>query len=458
MVAIRFERALSASGPLKPAVSLLGLCVCATIVVAPLRWQTVVSLGDVSLEPIHVTLILVGLCFAFSARSIAGAWSLLLYAASFWLFSILYLALSLVFLLGHGFSEAVVNLLPQGLYIPAFFLVYYCLTKAIVAGSTAIYYWSAALAIVVFLLMLTVSAAIGGADFIGAWSALLTTRNFYAFNRTFKAVIFDSSGLAGSPDQLVAYSTAIANELASCVVVLFALMMSLRYWTPRFWGQLGEAACFAITTFIVIVSFSRSAFLTFVLVLGTSFLLSVTKGLMSAVRAVLTAMGVTIASVILVAASDLGSVMMDNLSDTTSYEGRLHQFDRALELIEADPWSGTGREIKIGDHDIHNLFLATWAKTGFLPFLFILLAYGVLLYSWLATFARTVVNRNFWCLPHHPGWVIAIAIVPLLRVFLSGKGGTFSVSMWLGTAAFLAFIIANQITRAKLAQARSLRE
>jgi hypothetical protein len=40
--------------------------------------------------------------------------------------------------------------------------------------------------------------------------------------------------------------------------------------------------------------------------------------------------------------------------------------------------------------------------------------------------------------------VFAIPIVPLLRVYLSGKGGTFSVSMWLGTAAFLAFIIANR--------------
>lgn len=458
MAATGFERSVSSNRPPRPAVSLLGLCVCATIVVAPLRWQTVVSLGDISLEPIHVMLILVGLCFVFSARSMAEAWSLLLYAPSFWVFSILYLVLSLVFLLGRGFSEAVVNLLPQGLYIPTFFLVYYCLTKAIVAGNTAIYYWATGLALVAFLLMLTLSAAIGGADFIGAWSALLATRNFYAFNRTFKTVIFDSSGVAGSPDQMVEYASSIANELASGVVVLFALMMSLRCWTPRFWGQLGEAACFAATTFVVIVSFSRSAFLAFALVLGTSFLLSVTKGLMPAVRAVLTAIGVTIAIAILVAASDLGSLMMDSFSDTTSYEARLYQFDRALELIEADPWSGTGREIKIDDHDIHNLFLATWAKTGFLPFLFILLAYGVLLYWWLATFARTLVTRNFWCLPHHPGWVIAIAIVPLLRVFLSGKGGTFSVSMWLGTAGFLAFIIANQITRAKLAHARSLHE
>jgi hypothetical protein len=67
-----------------------------------------------------------------------------------------------------------------------------------------------------------------------------------------------------------------------------------------------------------------------------------------------------------------------------------------------------------------------------------------LLGTWIGTLVKTVTVRSFWRLAGDPGWVFAIPIVPLLRVHLSGKGGTFSVSMWLGTVAFFAFIVANR--------------
>ncbi|MGH6880074.1 MAG: O-antigen ligase family protein, partial [Hypericibacter sp.] len=357
-----------------------------------------------------------------------------------------YLLLSFVFLLRKGLNPAVVALLPQLLYVPAFFIIYFCLFRAVLGGSNFKYYLGAGLAIIVFFLALGISATIGGADLGVAWSGLVGGGSFYGFNRVFTRAIFISSGFqsALSSEQFTEYSTSIKNELSSCVVVLYAIMRSLRDFRSTLWSRVFESACFGIVAIVVVLSFSRSAFLGFGLALSVSFAVSILSSRSPIDRTFLAALGFLIAVAAIAVLSNVGPVLLSSFEDSTSYEERLEQFNTAVHIIDANIWSGTGTNVDIGGHDIHNLFLATWAKSGFFPFLAVLLAYLLLLGTWLGTLVKTITVRNFWRLAGDPGWVFAIPIVPLLRVYLSGKGGTFSVSMWLGTAAFLAFIVANR--------------
>jgi O-antigen ligase len=259
-------------------------------------------------------------------------------------------------------------------------------------------------------------------------------------------VIFSSSEYHSSlsSDQFIEYSTSIKNELASCVVVLYAIMRSLRDFQSTWWSRGFEGACFGIVGFIVVLSFSRSAFLSFALALSVSFAVSLLVGRSPINRTFLAGIGLLIAAVAAAVLSNVGSVLLASFEDSTSYDERLQQFNVAAQLINANIWSGTGANIRVDGYDIHNLFLATWVKSGFFPFFAVLLAYLLLLGTWIGTLVKTVTVRSFWRLAGDPGWVFAIPIVPLLRVHLSGKGGTFSVSMWLGTVAFFAFIVANR--------------
>jgi O-antigen ligase len=431
---------------LRAAVPLLDLLVCLAFVTSSLRWFTVLSYGSVSVEPIHLALLFLLLYFFFSQRALGKASRLLSYAPLFWTLYTLYLLLSLAFLLRKGFNPAIVALLPQLLYIPAFFVIYSCLFQALLGGGSFKYYLGTGLAIIVFFLALGISAAIGGADLASAWSGLVGGGSFYGFNRVFTKVIFNTSGFQDSLSsaQFVEYSTSIKNELASCVVVLYAIMRSLRDFRSTWWSRCLESSCFGIAGIIVVLSFSRSAFLCLALALCLSFAVSLFAGRSPVDRTFLAGIGFLIAAAAVAAFSNVGPVLLASFEDSVSYDERLQQFHVAVQLIEANIWTGIGTNIEVGGHDIHNLFLATWVKSGFFAFLAVLLAYLLLLGAWARTVVKTVAGRSFWRLAADPGWVFAIPIVPLLRVYLSGKGGTFSISMWLGAAAFLAFIVANR--------------
>src|SRR5258708_37410177 len=112
--------------PLSTAVQLLDLLVCLAVVTSSLRWFTVLSYGGVSLEPVHIALLFLVLYFFISVRALGRASLLLSYAPLFWILYTSYLLLAFVFLLRKGFNPALVNLLPQFLYIPAFFAIYFC--------------------------------------------------------------------------------------------------------------------------------------------------------------------------------------------------------------------------------------------------------------------------------------------------------------------------------------------
>jgi hypothetical protein len=427
-------------------VQTIDLLVCLALATSTLRWFTVLNFGNVSLEPVHIALLFLVLYFAVSTRAVGDAYRLLSYAPIFWVLYTAYLLLSFVFLLRKGFNPAIVALLPQLLYVPAFFVIYSCLFQALLQGSGFKYYVGAGVAIIVLILVLGGSAAIGGADLGAAWSGLVGGGSFYGFNRVFTRVIFNGSDLQGSlaSDQFIEYSTSIKNELGSCAVVLYAIMRSLRDFRPTWWSRSFEIACFGVVGAIVVLSFSRSSFLSLALALCVSFAISVFAGRSSIDRSFIVGTGFVIVALVVAALSNVGPLLLESFEDTTSYDERLDQFNAAVQIINANIWWGTGANILVGGHDVHNLFLATWSKSGFFPFLAALLAYLFLLGTWITTALKTMTIRSFWHLAGDPGWVFAIPIVPLLRVYLSGKGGTFSVSMWLGTAAFLAFIIANR--------------
>src|SRR5882757_3351133 len=117
------------------AVRLLDLLVCLVLVTSTLRWFTVASYGNVSVEPVHVALVLLVVYLFVSTRSFGEIPRLLSYAPIFWVLYLSYLLLSFAFLLRKGFNPAIVALLPQFLYIPAFFAVYFCLFKAVLGSG-----------------------------------------------------------------------------------------------------------------------------------------------------------------------------------------------------------------------------------------------------------------------------------------------------------------------------------
>jgi O-antigen ligase len=404
------------------AVQLLDLLVCVALATSTLRWFTVMNFGTVSLEPVHIALLFLVLYFGISARALNDASRLLSYAPIFWAVYTAYLLLSFVFLLRKGVNPAIVALLPQLLYVPAFFIIYFALVRALLDGSSLKYYVGAGVAVVVLFLVLGGSAAIGGADLGAAWSNLVGGGSFYGFNRVFTKVIFNGSDLQApvASEQFIEYSTSIKNELGSCAVVLYAMMRSLRDFRQTWWSKAFELLCFGIVGAVVLLSFSRSAFLSLALVLSISFAVSIFSGRSSVERSFITGTGFVVVALVIAALSNIGPLLLESFEDTTSYDERLDQFNAAVQIINANIWWGTGANILVGGHDVHNLFLATWSKSGFFPFLAALLAYLFLLGAWIRTAVKTMTVRSFWHLAGDPGWVFAIPIVPLLRVYLSG--------------------------------------
>src|SRR5262245_45500695 len=78
---------------------LLDLLVCLALATSTLRWFTVISFGNVSVEPVHVALVFVFLYFCVSTRRLNEAASIISYAPYFWALYVAYLLLSFVFLL-----------------------------------------------------------------------------------------------------------------------------------------------------------------------------------------------------------------------------------------------------------------------------------------------------------------------------------------------------------------------
>src|ERR1700750_2242551 len=135
-------------------------------------------------------------------------------------------------------------------------------------------------------------------------------------------------------------------------------MWSLRDLRPTWWSRGFEGVCFGIVGIVVVLSFSRSAFLSFALALSVSFAVSLLTGRSPVDRPFLARFGLLITAAAIAFFSNIGPVLLQSFEDSTSYDERLDQFDFAVKTIEANIWSGVATNILVAGHDIHNLFLA----------------------------------------------------------------------------------------------------
>lgn len=420
------------------------------VLLSPFRWITALSKGDVGLEPIHIALVCLVVASAISPPFANLAKTLLAGSRVFWLSYAAYLLSSLVFLLPYGLTESVINLLPQLLYLPGFFCLAVLILHFLLAGRTGPLHATAGIAPIATLLALVVSAQLAGVDIHQSLSRLLDGGTIATFNRTFTSAVFGYANSTLTSGDSTTYATSIANELVSCLVVLYALMKASRPRSNLTRHRLVEICSLGALLCVVATAFSRSGILECAFMFTVAIVLKAfSQPSSSGTGWLLSGAAISCALLAIVAWTPNGSLEAI-LLDPTSTESRLGQFRTALVAINEYPLAGTGGAIRDdAAHDIHNLFLGTWTKAGVVPVCFVLLAY----LSVAASLVRSIANglslsQRFWVLACPFNWVMTLPLVVLFRVFFSGKGGTFSVSMWLSAAAFIAFIVANERARA----------
>ena len=140
--------------------------------------------------------------------------------------------------------------------------------------------------------------------------------------------------------------------------------------------------------------------------------------------------------------------------DTTSFESRLSSYGEAFRVIEDNILWGVGLGEEIGEHTVHNLFLSTWLQAGVFGFMAAFVFWTALVWQVLRHLWRLLMERR-WNTDHEitlHAWIVAIPIMALLRVWVSG-GGTLSFAAWFSVGVFLGLVYrhdAEQIEQRRL--------
>lgn len=150
--------------------------------------------------------------------------------------------------------------------------------------------------------------------------------------------------------------------------------------------------------------------------------------------------------------SPAAGTMSDRFAfDDQSTSERLNQYSAAFEQIERHPLTGNGY-FEVGGQPIHNLFLSAWVHAGLAAFILVVVFYGALLSRWLFVLRNFINRPDRWVIPIAFEWVAPLPILPLFRVWLAGDGGHLFLGEWIAIAAFLGFVLANDLGRRTVAR------
>ena len=147
--------------------------------------------------------------------------------------------------------------------------------------------------------------------------------------------------------------------------------------------------------------------------------------------------------------TDVESATAGEMGDRFAFEDqstaeRVGQYEAAFDKIKEYPLTGSGY-FELGGVPIHNLFLSAWVNAGLAAFVLVVIFYLAVLSRWVSILRTFIAYPERWVVPIAFEWVAALPMLPLFRVWLAGDGGHPFLGEWIGLAAFLGIVLANDL-------------
>jgi O-antigen ligase len=405
-----------------------------------LQWVVLASLGAFTVKLPYFALALIIAYAAVDSRRVTACLLFVRHNAAWILAFILYAILLTASVFGSPAQNA------------GFRQLFYLTGCIAIAGSlaaarnvNAVLRMGAGLAIVLFILVVEISARKIGLSWVDAVGEFLSSGDLRFVVYSFFREVFNSA----DPSDDVNFMTSLKNAIAVCVLICGLLF---RCASTRPWRDFTGMAFLALVAFLLLMLNTRSVIIVGALSVLLAIGLRVVAGRGHSLPFVAMKGLATIAAAaiffVMSEPSPVSDLMADRFAfDDTSTESRVVQADFALARIAEHPLVGSGFQ-KVGGYQVHNLFLNAWMNAGIAAFLLVVAFYLLLIGRWVSFVWMLVRSPERWVLPLAPEWVAPLPLLPFFRVWLSGDGGNLFLGEWIAVAAFLGLILANDLRRA----------
>jgi hypothetical protein len=404
-----------------------------------MHWVRLIQIGPYTLEAYHLGAMALIVATSCSARGVEGVWRVTRSNIA-WLTP---LAVYLVFLWPAVSGTPGYSILVRQIY---FLITAICVAGYVANASSSrrVVRVGSVLGLLAFVLTLQYSALQTGLSLPRAIADFAGSGNMQALIYRFFRPVFNA--LARETGEL-AFGAAIGNAIGTSLLVLASLMLASRMRTVRRMDVAGFVSFIIVLGFAVLMN-SRSVLIAGIIsVLWSTIVGRLAHGFGSWTELMIGVLLFTMVGtigILIATNAELGfNAVRDSFSfSDASTEGRLEQFQWAVSLINARPLWGNGYLLMENGLPIHNLFLSAWAYVGLIGFLAVVAFYVVVSLSWLRATVMVLTPRR-WGIDWRPGWVIALMILPLFRVWISGGGGHPAYAEWVALGTFFGLLVRN---------------
>jgi O-antigen ligase len=426
-----------------------------------------------SLKPVHVS---VGAAFlavllGTNRRALRGL--LLGYGSLFiWLYGayLIWCAFSLIW--APDLSVAVPILVRNAVYFGCFLMFVLLVRNSIRSGSfSEVAGLSALLGVTLFALYMLFVFGSLGRNLVVEYTQAILKADTAGLMFDFYPVIFNAS-MAGGEDRAT-YLTSLRNTVMGGILVYLALIAIWKHKLKSPAARMVATTGIALCAFLVVTSVSRSNIIVLAMIIVLSFAIRAgywrlkrrrTLWRRSAIPVLIGATGLVFVALLgtVLPRFPLGQLSSAALSifeervQAVAQDPRIVQFGGALTAINDRVLFGygIGEVVSTGNGKwlrVHNFFLASWLETGLAGALLALAWYMALVYYLI----REIANSRSWNSEIPKEWAIALLVLPLFRVLVSGSA-SFTLIEWLALALFFGLMQGSRAGESRTAPTVSM--
>lgn len=412
-----------------------------------IQWIVVAQVGSFEVRIPYVALALVVLYTAASPRRLGTVLAYIRQNAIWVLPLFLYLVLLTAILWGSKGQ----NIAPRQL----FYLVggiSFAACIATVRHLGKVLRVGAAVGLLLFVSTVEVLARHIGLSWLDAIVEFFRSGNLDFVMYDFLRAVFNSQ----APSYDLTYSSSLKNDVAICLLVL---ALAYRSGSPSGQRDIAGMVFMGCSAVLLVMLNTRSVLIA---AAGSVFLASVLGSRMRPVKNIVPLLikmaGVAAVVTLAVGMTGPDLALSETLNDRFSFDdgstaGRIEMYQVAWLRIGAHPLAGSGY-YEVNNAPIHNLFLGAWMHAGVAAFLLVVVAYLCIVLFWTRFVVMLVKSPERWVLPLSAEWIAPLPIMPLIRVWLSGDAGHFTLGEWIAMSAFFGCSLANTLRRQRMARAR----
>ncbi len=395
------------------------------LLTAPFQWVVFFQIDALSLKPIHLASVAGAVAFVVNWRSTVR---LLFANRAFVVFSVLYtLYLSWLWVAVTWSDDAAAGVVSQIKDTGDFFLFMIISGLAAklaergnlqsFAGITSI------VALMAFAGYMTLKFFALGYNVFVEYATAIARADVLKLHHWFYPRLFNCTfdGVCVSTDE--GKKTSLRNMLLGALCIYFVLMA---WWRERLrgWQRVCASAGIIAAAFFIVVSVSRSMILVLLLtIVGTTIIRGLQRRSLSA-RHVMVWASLLVVGATAVFSGQFGGAasILEERFAAIGRDVRIGQYNNAMTKINEDVFfgNGIGTGIISGSEEmkVHNVLLASWLEAGIMGLVLSFLWYGAIV--WGVT--RLAQTAHSGTRPDISPWIIALPVLPLLRVLVEGGG------------------------------------